>query len=201
ITAVVLLAAVLLTGGGAWARRAFAAPRDEAKAGAQPQEEAKPRAAGDKAGPVEIADPDTDGDGLPDFQETHKYRTDPQKKDTAGKGGSDGDWQQRREFTYSVRAVVRVMPPYNLKAMNDDYQDVRVISETKDYVELEVVAYPLNTNGEAIQENARWQQDAAAMNEYLAPGVTTNWDPEMRKSVVAELEGAGIVLDRLTDKQ
>jgi RNA polymerase sigma factor (sigma-70 family) len=103
-----------------------------------------------KVGPrVEEFDPDTDGDGLPDFQEVHKYRTDPKKKDTAGKGLSDGDWQQRREFTYSVRAVIRVMPPYNLKALNDDYQDVRVRKETKEFVELEVVAYPFNTNAKA----------------------------------------------------
>src|SRR6266498_3237742 len=96
------------------------------------------------AGPrAEEPDPDSDGDGLPDFHEVHKYRTDPNKKDTASKGVSDGDWQQRREFTYSVRAVLRVMPPYNLKALNDDYQDVRVRKETKEFVELEVVAYPL----------------------------------------------------------
>src|SRR6266567_2764352 len=92
-----------------------------------------PSASGPRA---EAADPDTDGYGLPDFQEVHKYRTDPARKDTAGKGTPDGDWQQRREFSYSVRAVLRVMPPYNRKAINDDYQDARVLSETKDYAEL-----------------------------------------------------------------
>ena len=93
------------------------------------------------------------------------------------------------------------MPPYNLAAMNDDYQDVRVVSENKEYVELEVIAYPLNTNGEAITENRNWRQDAAAMEQYLAAGVTTNWDDELRTSLLAELEQAGIHLDRLTDKQ
>ena len=97
------------------------------------QETARP------GGPAQAADQDTDGDGLSDFQEIHKYRTDPTRKDTAGIGVSDGEWQQRREFTYSVRAKTRVMPPYNLKALNDDYQDVRVRKETKDFVELEVV--------------------------------------------------------------
>src|SRR6516164_5379102 len=86
-------------------------------------------------GRLEAADPDTDGDGLADFHEIHKYRTDPTKRDTAGKGISDGDWQQRREFTYSVRAIIRVMPPYNLKALNDDYQDVRARAEKKEYAE------------------------------------------------------------------
>src|SRR5262249_47752549 len=114
-------------------------------------------------------DPDSDADGLPGFQEVHKYRTDPAKKDSAGKGVPDGDWQQRREFTYSVRAVVRVMPPYNLKALNDDYQDVRVRAETKEYAELEVVVYPLNTNARAIQGNPNWKKDYAGMKEYLDP--------------------------------
>jgi hypothetical protein len=147
------------------------------------------------------ADADSDGDGLPDFQEVHKYRTDPHKKDTAGQGTPDGDWQQRREFTYSVRAVVRVMPPYNLKALNDDYQDVRVRKETKDYAELEVVLYPLNTNAKAIAANPTWKKDDAGMKEFLASGVTTNWDAEMQKDLLAELAGAGIDPDRLTDKE
>ncbi len=34
--------------------------------------------------------------------------------------------------------------------MNDDYQDAKVVSETKDYGELEVITYPLNTNAGAI---------------------------------------------------
>src|SRR5262245_11047664 len=126
------------------------------------------------AAPPEAAALDSDGDGLSDFHEVHKYRTDPKKKDTAGKGVPDGDSNQRREFTYSIRAVIRVMPPYNLKALNDDYQDVRVLKEMKEYVELEVVIYPLNTNAAAIAANPNWKRDYAGMNEFLAPGITTN---------------------------
>jgi hypothetical protein len=152
-------------------------------------------------GPPQVADQDTDGDGLSDFQEIHKYRTDPAKKDTAGMGMSDADWQQRREFTYSVRAVIRVMSPYNLQALNDDYQDVRVRKETKEFVELEVVAYPLNTNSEAITGNPNWKKDYAGMKEYLAPGITTNWDEQMRKDLLRELAKDGIDPDKLTDKE
>jgi hypothetical protein len=153
------------------------------------------------AGPGRAPDRDTDGDGLSDFHELHKYRTDPARKDTAGGGVPDGDRRQRREFTYSVRAVLRVMPPYNLQAMNDDYQDVRLRKETKDYAELEVVLYPFNTNAEAIESNPSWRTDYAGMKEYLAPGVTTNWDAEMQKDLLAELARAGIRPERLTDKQ
>jgi hypothetical protein len=152
-------------------------------------------------GPPQVADQDTDGDGLSDFQEIHKYRTDPTKTETAGNGVSDGDWQQRREFAYSVRAVIRVMPPYNLQALNDDYQDVRIRKETKEFVELEVVAYPLNTNSEAITANVNWKKDYPGMKEYLTPGITTNWDEQMRKDLLRELAKDGIDPDKLTDKE
>ena len=46
---------------------------------------------------------DSDGDGLSDFQEIHKYRTDPNRKDTAGKGIYDGRWEQRRELPTASR--------------------------------------------------------------------------------------------------
>jgi RNA polymerase sigma factor (sigma-70 family) len=150
---------------------------------------------------VKAADPDTDGDGLSDFQEIHKYRSDPMKMDTAGKGVPDGDWNQRREFTYSVRAVVRVMPPYNLAALNDDYQDVRVRKETKQFVELEAVLYPLNSNADAIRGNPNWKKDYAGMKEFLAPGITTNWDEPMRQELLRELAKDGIDPDKLTDKE
>src|SRR5205807_6459019 len=112
-----------------------------------PSTEAGPGAA---PPPVVAKDPDSDGDGLPDFQELHKYNTDPHKKDTSGDGIADGDWKGRREYAYSVRAIVRIMPPFNLAAMNDDYQDVRLLKQTKDYADLEVVLYPLNTNAQPI---------------------------------------------------
>jgi RNA polymerase sigma factor (sigma-70 family) len=151
--------------------------------------------------PARATDPDTDGDGLADFHEVHKYKTDPNKKDTAGKGVPDGDWQQRREFTYSVRAIVRVMPPYNLKELHDDYQDVRVLKETPEFAELEVILYPLNTNAQAITANPHWKKDVAGMKEYLQPGITTNWDDAMRDNLLRELAKDGIDPDKLTDRE
>jgi RNA polymerase sigma factor (sigma-70 family) len=163
-----------------------------------PREATGPDPSGERK---ESRDPDSDGDGLADFHEVHKYRTDPNKKDTSGKGVPDGDWQQRREYSYSVRAVLRVMPPYNLKALNDDYQDVRVRKETKEFVELKVVLYPFNSNAEAIKANPTWKKDYAGMKEYLDPGVTTNWDGAMRKDLLQALSADGIDPDRLTDKE
>src|SRR5262245_25437120 len=93
------------------------------------------------------------------------------------------------------------MPPYNLRALNDDYQEVRVRKETKEFVELEVVVYPLNSNAEAIKGNPNWKKDCATMKEYLAPGITTNWNDQMRKELLGELAKDGIDPDKLTDKE
>ena len=88
---------------------------------------------------------DSDGDGLSDLLEVHTYCTDPQRADSDGDGTPDGDWQERREFTYTVRSVVHVMKPVTPEYLNDDYQDARVLDETAEYVELEVIHYPFNT--------------------------------------------------------
>jgi hypothetical protein len=130
------------------------------------------------------------------FQRLHKYRID-------AKHHPQGipDWERRRDYTYSVRAVIRVMPPCNTAALNDDYQDARVLRRTKDYVELEVVCYPLNTNAGAIRANPNWKKDYAGMKEYLAAGVTTNWDAAMQKDLLRALLRAGIDVDKLTDKE
>jgi hypothetical protein len=144
---------------------------------------------------------DLDGDGLLDFQETHKYLTDPAKKDTDGDGILDGDWNERREYTYSIRSILRFMPPFDTAALNDDFQDARVLKQRNDYIELEVIYYPLATYAESIEANPNWQQDYSNMTQYLKPGITTNWDDKMKKNLLEELKADGIIIDKLTDKQ
>lgn len=144
-------------------------------------------------------DPDTDGDGLSDFQERHKYFTHPQRSDSDGDGIPDGDWDERREFSYSVRAVMHVMAPFDPASMNDDYQDVRVLEERADLLEFEVVVYPLNTVAEAIAPDAGWRETAAGLEDYVRPGVCSNWDEELRAELVAELREGGVDLGALDD--
>ncbi len=146
-------------------------------------------------------DLDSDGDGLSDFQEVHKYLTDPAKWDTDGDGVGDGDWNERREYTYSVRTILQFMPPFDQAAPNDDFQDVRVLEERDDYIELEVIHYPFSMAGQSIKANPNWQRDYAKMTEYLKPGITTNWDAKMKQDLLAELKADGIIIDKLTDKQ
>ena len=48
--------------------------------------------------------PDTDEDGLTDYEEYCKYQTDPTLSDSDGDGTPDAAWEERREYTYSIRA-------------------------------------------------------------------------------------------------
>lgn len=144
---------------------------------------------------------DSDGDGLSDFQEVHKYITDPNNPDTDGDGISDGDWDERREYTYSIRSIIQFMYPFDANALNDNFQDARVLAEIRYYVEMEVIYYPFGTAEDSITANPNWQQDYVGMTEYLAPGITTNWDPNMKQDLLAELQADGIVVGNLTDRQ
>lgn len=144
---------------------------------------------------------DSDGDGLSNFQEIHKYLTDPAKRDTDGDGISDGDWKERRECTYTIRSILQFMPPFDKAALNDDFQDARLLEERDDYVELEVIHYPLGTAGKSIKANSNWQADYSKMTKYIKPGTTTNWDTRMRQDLLKELKADGIIIDKLTDKQ
>ncbi len=144
---------------------------------------------------------DSDGDGLSDFQEIHKYHTNPFKKDTDGDGVPDGDWKARREHTYTVRTVMKFMPPFDSSCLNDDFQDARVLEETKDYIKLEVVLYPLCTANQTIEGNPNWQKDYSGMSQYLKPGITANWDAQMKQTLLAKLNADGIDIQKLTDKE
>jgi hypothetical protein len=146
-------------------------------------------------------DPDADKDGLSDFQELHKYFTDPKKADSDGDGVPDGDWDERREFAYSVRAVMHVMAPFDVASMNDDYQDVRVLEQRSDLLEFEVVVYPFNTVAEALEPEPRWRKLSPDLERYVAPGPCCNWDKSMQAELVAALKKDGIDVTALDDAE
>ncbi|HKE00495.1 MAG TPA: transglutaminase domain-containing protein, partial [Planctomycetota bacterium] len=148
----------------------------------------------------QVDDVDTDGDGLSDFQEIHKYFTDPKSADSDGDGVPDGDWNERREYAYTVRTVVQVLRPVTPDVFCDDYQDARILDETDEYVELEVIHYPLNTVASAISADPDWRRHVDAMREWTRPGLTANWDEPMRESLVAALAEDGIRARQIDDR-
>ena len=145
-------------------------------------------------------DVDTDGDGLSDYQEQHKYFTDPARADSDGDGTPDGDWDERREYTYTLRTIVQVVPPVTPDVTNDDYQDARILDRTRDYVELEVIHYPLNTVAEGVRADPDWRAKLDDVARYLEPGRTANWDAELARSLRTKLAADGIDVDALDDR-
>jgi hypothetical protein len=150
-------------------------------------------------------DRDSDGDGLSDFQETHKYLTDPNTKDSDGDGIEDGDWHERREFQYIIRSVTQVMKPVTIEYLNDDYQDARILDETEAYVELETIHYPFNTVASTISEDQAWRKSiddpSLELAQWLQPGPTSDWTPELKSEIENELAKDGIELEELSDQQ
>lgn len=153
--------------------------------------------------PQRAGDPDRDRDGLSDFAEIHKHLTDPANADSDGDGRSDGDWEERREFAYTVRSVMRLLEPVSEEALTDDQQDGRVRRRTKEFVEIEVVHYPLNTSGQAVVADPNWRETVASRRDlakYLAPTTCSNFDPAMAKALTKALTETGLDVARADDR-
>lgn len=138
---------------------------------------------------------DTDGDGLPDAWEVLKYRTDPLSADSDGDGTADGDWLERREFTYSLRAIVEVavpLPP--MEELNTIFQDVRLLGRRGHVSELEVVLYPGAMVGDGTEKYAR--QNRCAIADFESMEVEPTFAAEMRALAgsAEETEGQMVAL-------
>jgi hypothetical protein len=119
--------------------------------------------------------------------------------DTTAESSTSGK-HPRKEYTYTITTVTRLLPPARLSDMNDDYQDARLISKEGDLQTVEITYYPISKQGEDIGENAKWRAEDACMTEYLKPRPAANWDSKMRDDLLAELKKDGIDPDHLTDK-
>lgn len=101
--------------------------------------------------------------------------------------------------TYTITSTIEVVQPFDPAAMQDDFQDVRVLKQDDKTCTFEVTYYPLYQP--AIRENRNWRRDYAGMTEYLRPTPAENWDEPMRQDLLKELRAAKIDPDELTDKQ
>lgn len=141
-----------------------------------------------------VKDVDTDGDGLSDYEEVHKYLTDPAKADSDGDGIPDGDANERREYTYTIEAVRSLRTWYQPEAMNDTFQDVEVISEKNGVLTYRVILYPYAYDVPTGDPDWKAHASDPAFARLLAPSRTANWDEAMQAEILASLP-AGIATD------
>lgn len=139
--------------------------------------------------------PDTDGDGLNDYEEYCKYRTDPTAADSDADGISDADWNERREYTYSIRAVLAIKPPWNLQAMNDLFQDARLMkAETANYQKVEVILYPY-ASPVLLPNPYPYQAPSESLKKYIQPAYDLNYSAEMQREIKNILSNETHTLD------
>jgi hypothetical protein len=132
---------------------------------------------------------DTDADGLKDYEEYCKYRTDPTSADSDGDGISDADWDERREYTYSIRAVLDIKPPWNLESMNDLFQDARLMkAEASNYQKIEVILYPY-ASPVLLPSPYPYQRIPKTFKKYVEPSYDLNYSTEMQMAIKEILSG------------
>ncbi len=146
---------------------------------------------------------DTDADGLTDYEEYCKYQTDPTSSDSDGDGIPDADWDERREYTYSIRTVLELKPPWSLEAMNDLFQDARLMGqaiENRAYSKIEIIVYPYAAPV-LLPTAYPSQRTPEAFAKYTQPTIDLNYSPEMQAEIQRILSGATHTLDLLARLQ
>ena len=128
---------------------------------------------------------DTDADGLADYDEYCKYRTDATKEDSDGDGKIDSDWHERREYTYTIRAICEINDPVDLESMNDLFQDVKIIAKQTptSHTRYEILLYPDSKPHLLPTRFPYHHQLAPAVERYTQSGFATNFSPRMQTEV------------------
>lgn len=145
---------------------------------------------------------DFDNDGLLDYYEIYRNFTDPSNPDTDGDGVLDGEWEERVEFTYTIKAQVRLIKPYDLEFMdNHIHQDINVIEETDEYADILIYMYPFNKLSETIVANDNWREDNQKIMREISPGKSNDWDQDMKNDLIKLLKNNGIDPNVLSDKE
>ncbi len=142
--------------------------------------------------PTLAPDGDYDGDGLSNQDELSKYETDPYDSDSDGDGTPDGAWDERREYVYSVHAVIKIRQPFDVDEMNDPFQDVKAIAGPDDrgYTELDILIFP-DAKPPLVPAPYPLEGLTGELLALTEPGISTNYSPAMQSEVlqiVAEAE-------------
>src|SRR5579871_436193 len=106
--------------------------------------------------------------------------------------------RQADNDAYTITTTVRIAQPYDLHAMNDEFQKARLLKEEDGVGTFEITYRPLHE--QKVEANPNWRQDAALIADYLRPRPAANWDEALRRQILEDLQHDGIDPDRLDDK-
>ncbi len=145
---------------------------------------------------------DYDGDGLTDYYEIYRNFSDPSNKDSDHDGILDGDWHERTEYTYTIKAEIRLIEPYDLDFIESHIeQDMRLIEKTEDYADIELIIYPFHKMSETVIGNSHYKLDNASLMSEITPGLTNDWDEKYQEDLLRLLKGNGIDPEKMTDQE
>ncbi len=103
---------------------------------------------------------------------------------------------------YMISSTIEILKPVNLKAMTNDAQSVEVISENDLTIKVKITVDPIKDQIGKVTSNPNWKSEYSKnsdLQKYLAPGITTNWDDQMRSELIESLAKSDINPDKLSD--
>lgn len=119
---------------------------------------------------------------MSDYEEYCKYHTDATKEDSDSDGISDGDWEERREYAYTIKALCKLIQPFDVETMNDMFQDVKVIEQSGNSATLEVILYPY-ASPHILPSKYPYEKLHEDVRKYTESGIGMNYSPEMQEEV------------------
>jgi hypothetical protein len=103
---------------------------------------------------------------------------------------------------YTISSTLEILKPVNVGSMTNDAQKTEVISENALTIKVKITVDPTKDQLSELKPNSYWKADYSQnsdLQKYLTPGITTNWDEEMKSELLAALSKAGINPDKLSD--
>jgi hypothetical protein len=99
---------------------------------------------------------------------------------------------------YTIVTKVKIAEPFDVRAMNDEFQSARLLSESGGVGTFEITYRPYHV--QKITADPDWRRHDARMTDYLRPLPAANWNAELRKQIISDLREAGIDPDHLDDR-
>jgi hypothetical protein len=103
---------------------------------------------------------------------------------------------------YTISSTLEILKPVKLSSMTNDAQKVEVLSENSLTIKVRITVDPTKDQVSQLTPNLNWKDEYSKnsdLQKYISPGITTNWDEQMKADLLAALAKANIFPDKLSD--